>query len=144
MYQNKLYSLSKTKNVFKKTKIPYQKFLRKRGFNTTLEYVQKSCSEKRKKKETSLLLQPAFLCNIKNQPGKEFLKLVDKHIPKSRTLNKILNRYTIKITYLYIPNLEKEISKHNHKVFELNETAKNEERIAIAKLKITVQSMEFV
>ena len=46
------------------------------------------------------------------------MKLVDKHFPKPGANKKILNINTIKISYSCIPNLDAEISKHNHKILE--------------------------
>ena len=57
---------------------------------------------------------PFSNCNKTNKK-KEFLKLVSKHFLKS---GKIFNRNTIKISYSCMPNLEKEIPKHNHKTLQ--------------------------
>ena len=39
--------------------------------------------------------------------GKEFLGLVDKHFPEGSALHKIINRNTVKISYMTMPNFAK-------------------------------------
>ena len=60
---------------------------------------------------------------------------MNKRFLKSGNLRKTLNIYTIEISYSCMPDLENKISKHNHKVVELNKTSKNEERTCRYKIK---------
>ena len=50
---------------------------------------------------------------IKNNIGKEFLKLVDKHFPPHYHLRKVCNRNTLKVIYSCMPNMATIISSHN-------------------------------
>ena len=58
---------------------------------------------------------PPFSNCVKTDIGKEFLKIVSKHFPKTGIYGKIFNKNTIKISYSCMHNLEKEIYKHNQK-----------------------------
>ena len=51
-----------------------------------------------------------------------FLKLVDKHFPKSNNLSKVINRKNTKVSYRTTSNIKRIISSHNQKVLRKNET----------------------
>ena len=53
---------------------------------------------------------------------KQFLKLIDKHFPKSHILHKVFNRNNVKVSYSCTSNLRNLIKQHNSKI--LNETRK--------------------
>ena len=53
---------------------------------------------------------------VKTNIGKIFLKLVDKHFPKSNKLHKIFNRNTLKVSYSCTENMAQIIKKHNKKI----------------------------
>ena len=48
--------------------------------------------------------------------GARFLKLIEKCIPPSHPLAKILNRNTVKVSYRCMPNMGQVIARHNSKV----------------------------
>ena len=50
----------------------------------------------------------------------DFLKLIDKHFPKSLRFNKIFNRNTIKVSYSRMQNIKSKISNHNRLLLEKN------------------------
>ena len=131
MIQKRLSSLSKTEDIFKKIKDPYEKTLKNSGFKTTLTYVQNNFkkSEKRKiRKKKVFYFNPPFSNCIKTNIGKEFLKIVSRHFPKTGFYGKLFNKNTIKISYSCMPNLEKEISNHNHKTLQnANKTSEDKD-----------------
>ena len=53
---------------------------------------------------------------MKTNIGKTFLKLIDKHFPRSSKLHKIFNRNTIKVSYCCTENMSMIIKKHNKKI----------------------------
>ena len=69
---------------------------------------------------------PPHSINAQTNVGKEFLALLDKHLPKGHQLHKILNRNTIKISYRCLPNMGRRLSMHNSKVLKtaINQTPK--------------------
>ena len=48
--------------------------------------------------------------------GKMFLKLVDKHFPKSNKLHKIFSRNTLQVSYRCTENMAQIIKKHDKKI----------------------------
>ena len=62
---------------------------------------------------------------VKTNVGAKFLKLIDKHFPKSNPLNKVINRSNTKVSYRTTSNIKKIISSQNSKVVRKNE--KNDE-----------------
>ena len=59
---------------------------------------------------------PPHSVNVKTNVGKEFLMLLDKHIPVGHPLNKIINRNTVKISYRCLPNMGRKLAQHNSKI----------------------------
>ena len=121
MIQKRLSSLSKTKDIFDKIKDPYEKTLENSGFKTKLLYVHSNSigkSRRKLRKKKVFYFNPPFSNSIKTNIGKEFLKLVSRHFPKSGFYGSIFNRNTIKISYSCMSNLEKELSNHNQKLLQ--------------------------
>ena len=56
--------------------------------------------------------------NVKTNVAQKFLRLIDKHFPKSSKLHKIFNRNSIKVSYSCMPNVKSNISSHNHRVLK--------------------------
>ena len=48
--------------------------------------------------------------------GREFLSLLDKHLPKGHPLHEIINRNTVKMSYRCLPNMGRKVSNHKSKV----------------------------
>ena len=63
-----------------------------------------------------LWFNPPYSKSIKTRIGAKFLKLIDKHFPKSNPLHILINRKTTKIGYKTTSNMKKIISTHNQKV----------------------------
>ena len=61
---------------------------------------------------------PPYSINVSTNVGREFLNLLDKHFPKGSTLNKILNRNTVKVSYRCLPNIGRRLAIHNSKVLK--------------------------
>ena len=54
--------------------------------------------------------------NVKNNTEKNFLQLIDKHLPRSSKLHKIFNRNTVKVSYSCTTNFQQTIKRHNKKL----------------------------
>ena len=94
----------------------YQNALDKAGYDYTLKFNPEKSTTKKKsrcRKRNVLWFNPPYNSSVKTPVGKRFLKLVDKHFPKSNPLSKILNRKTIKVSYRTTSNLKQIISSHN-------------------------------
>ena len=64
--------------------------------------------------------------NVRTNAAWDFLKLIDKHFPKSTPLHKIFNRNIIKVSYSCMNNVKSVISKHNKHL--LRETSSQQSR----------------
>ena len=86
------------------------------------------------------MVQPTIQQSVKNNIGKQFLCLIDKHFPKHHCLHKICNRNTVKISCSCMPNMASFISSHNKKL--LNDGVKTPLKFshAIAEIKLTAFS----
>ena len=85
MKQNILFDLSKNKTMSDNYKKSYEKALKNSGFNKVLEYSNQNDGRgDRKRKKTSVILQPSFQSNIKDQNREKKIKSVDKHFPKNK------------------------------------------------------------
>ena len=54
--------------------------------------------------------------NVSTNIGAKFLRIIDTCFPKEHTLNKIINRNTIKVSYRCMPNMGHFLSKHHSKI----------------------------
>ena len=57
-------------------------------------------------KKDAIWFNPPFSLNVVTNVGKEFSKLVDKHVPRGKSLYSIINRQTVKIGYKCLLNME--------------------------------------
>ena len=110
----RLNDISCNEEVFEQSKGDYEKALRESNINYKLKYtprppnheVQKT-KPKRQRKRNTIWFTPPFSAALKNDIGKEFLKLIDKNFPVSNPLSKIINRRTIKLSYSCTENIKK-------------------------------------
>jgi len=146
MIQKRLSSLSKSKDLFDIAKTPYQKALTNSGYNTQLEF-DVNCNiaqkKRRKRKKKVFYYNPPYCAGVKINIGREFLKLVDKHFPKSGTLSKIFNRNTIKISYSCMPNFASQLTRHNQKILrDKNNSSITEDKTCNCREKTNAQWTE--
>ena len=78
-------------------------------------------NEKNKTRKRNITwFNPPFNINVATNVAKTFLSLIDKHFPKDKTLSKIFNRNTIKVSYSCLPNVKQTISNNNHRLLQLH------------------------
>ena len=122
--------LSSNEEIFNNSKHDYEVALKKSGYNQNLIYNPNINSNKRKngrrRRREEIWFTPPYNASLKTNIGMEFLKLVDKHFPKNKILNKIFNRKTIKIGYSCTSNMGNIIANHNRKIMNKQEKEKNE------------------
>ena len=71
---------------------------------------------KRKRSRNITWFNPPFSQNVQLKIGREFLRLLDTHFPKSSRLRKIFNRNTVKVSYSCLKNVKSVIANHNNKI----------------------------
>ena len=96
--------------------------------NTPSNKSTQNTQDKRPRKRNITWYNPPYSANVATNIGKTFLALIDKCFPKGHTLNKILNRNTIKLSYSCLPNVERAIQNHNNKLLSLHQDQENAQR----------------
>ena len=114
--------LSKDKESFSRTASEYTDALKLSGYNKELKYEPNQKKQRnRTRKRKCIYFNAPFCESVKNNIGKEFLRLVNKHFTKSHPLQKIFNRNTIKVSYSCMANMKSIIQGHNSKILNVNE-----------------------
>ena len=75
------------------------------------------------RKRNIIWFNPPYSKNVKTNVAQKFLRLIDKHFPKTSKLHKIFNRNTVKVSYSCMPNVKSTISSHNNRVLKKNNVA---------------------
>ena len=111
-------SISQNEQIFNSAKAPYQEALAKSGFEYELKYQQPTRSNNKNKNRSrnQTWFNPPFSQNVSTNVGAKFLKLIDSCFPPYHPLAKIMNRNTVKIGYICMPNMDQMINKHNTKI----------------------------
>ena len=112
--------------VFNTVKPVYENALHKSGYKSSLKYseeINQHSSNKRIRK--IIWFNPPFTQTVKTNVAKLFLRLLDKHFPKSHLLHKIFNRNTIKVSYSCMNNVSQIIKLHNRNVSNKKEKQTN-------------------
>ena len=93
--------------------------------------------KKRSRKRCEVLWwNPPYSTNIKTRVGAKFLKLIDKHFPKSHPLNKVINRNSVKVSYRNAPNIKKIITAQNSKTIRESRNSEPKKTCNCPKTKI--------
>ena len=107
----------------------YQTSIKKSGYDHKLIYNKiQPTNKNRQRKRKIIWFNPPFNKNIKNNIGNQFLKLLDKHFPKSHRLHKIINKHNVKLSYSCMPNIERIIKGHNNKIMNDTNNDNNENK----------------
>ena len=121
----RLSALSSNEEMFLSVAPLYQEALRNAGYSYTLKYNPPDAAQNQKKchthKRNILYFNPPYSQGVRTNVGAKFLKLINKHFPKSNPLSKIINRNTVKMSYRCSPNMAQIISSHNSKLLQNEE-----------------------
>ena len=115
----RLSGLSSNEAMFLNSVEVYQDALNKAGYKFKLKYdptVTTNKTKPRTRTRKTVWFNPPYSITVRTNVGAQFLKLIDKHFPKSNPLSKIINRNTCKVSYRTTPNMEKIIAGHNAKI----------------------------
>lgn len=115
----RLNKISSSKQEFDKASEPYQKALQKSGYSHILEYSSEKEHKQtstRKRQRNVTWYNPPYSANVQTNIGRQFLRIIDTCFPKPHPLNKIFNRYTLKLSYSTMPNIKNRIEAHNKKI----------------------------
>ena len=107
---------SANEQVFNTVKPVYENASRKSGYKSSFKCSDEIHENNSKKTQSITWSNPPFSHTVKTKVTKSFLRLLDKHFPKSRSLYKIFNRNTIKVSYSCMNNVSQIIKKLNKNV----------------------------
>ena len=96
---------SSNKLIFNEAKHQYEDALSKSGFKTEVTY-KDSTTPTTKRKRKIIWFNPPYNQNVSVNIAKIFLKLFDKHFPRTHRLHKIFNCNTIKVNYSCMSNVQ--------------------------------------
>ena len=86
------------------------------GYKENLTYQQDLTPSKKVRQKKIILFNPPYSVNMETNIGKTFLKLIDKHFPKTNKFCKIFNRNNVKVSYSCLPNFANIIKSHNNRI----------------------------
>ena len=119
-------ALSSNEEIFDSVAPLYQDALNKAGYDFKLQFNPEIVTQNKKsrcRKRNILWFNPPYSSSVKTNVGAKFLKLIDKHFPKSNPINKVVNRKNTKVSYRTTSNIQKIISSHNQKVIRSSENS---------------------
>ena len=112
-------AISSDEQVFREAAPMYDAALAASGYQEKLRYVEESSSspprKTRQRRRNITWFNPPFSKNVATNVGRSFLRLIDKHFPKSSKLNRIFNKNTLKISYCCMPNMASLIRGSNNR-----------------------------
>ena len=118
----RLCTLSSDEKSFESVAPIHEDALKRSRFNMKLSYSERHkatpIQRKTTRKSNIIWFNPPYSKNVKTNIAPKFLRLIDKHFPKSSKLHKIFNRNSTKVTYSCMPNVKSNISSHNHRVLK--------------------------
>ena len=118
-------TLSSEKQTFDSVAPTYNNALKQSNYKSKLQHptaettpTTNSASQKEKRNRTRNIIwfNPLYSKTVRTNVARDFLKLIDKHFPKTSPLHKIFNRNTIKVSYGCVNNVKSVISKHSKRV----------------------------
>ena len=135
--ESRLRTLSSSKEIFDQAKIHYQEALERSGYKHILKYEDDQADnsgevnhQKRNRKRNIIWFNPPYSKSVTTNVGRYFLKLLDKHFPKTHKFRKIFNKNNVKVSYSCLPSVKSKVNQHNKNVLQkvCEETSKEEVR----------------
>ena len=107
----RLNTISSSEEIFVSAIPPYQEALTRSGYSYKLHWIPRKYDSspplKKSRTRNVTWFNPPYDKTMETDIGKEFLGLVDNHFPEGSALHKIINRNTVKISYMTMPNFAK-------------------------------------
>ena len=104
-------------------KKPYEDALKESGYSFKMKYEEKNIDEmnkkkKRNRKKRQHWFNPPHSDNLRTNVGEKFINIVKSEFNEQHVLHNIFNTKTIRLSYSCMPNMAKQVSMHNAKVFQ--------------------------
>ena len=132
MINKRISRLSSDKDSFNSSAQIYDQALNHSKYESKFHYIEDNhpnSAPKRNRGRNIIWFNPPYSKNVRTSVGKEFLRLINKHFPKTSNIHKIFNKNTVKVSYSCMNNVKQVICGHNRKVFSnLPSTSLSNER----------------
>ena len=108
--------------IFNNASPYYNERLREAGYSESMQYIEEeeggtqTQTNRRNRRRNIVWFNPPYCKSVETNVGRTFLRLVDKHFPRTHRYHKIFNRNTIKVSYSCMDNMENIIKQHNSKI----------------------------
>lgn len=113
MIGRRISDLSSSEEIFKLAAPLYNQALKNSGFNEDISYSERNETRNRGRKRTIIYFNPPWSDQIETKIGQNFLKLMDKHFPKSKEIGRYFNRQKVKVSYSNLPNVARQLKGIN-------------------------------
>ena len=115
-------NISSDKAAFNNAAPSYNDVLSASGQKQNLTYQEDLTPSKKVRQRKIIRFNPPYSVNVETNTGKTFLKLIDKHVPKTNKFHKIFNRNNVKVSYSCLPNFANMIKSHNNRMLSEEKT----------------------
>ena len=112
---DRLSNNSSNEEIFDRAKREYEIALRESDFKVELKFNKKK-KQTRNRKRNIIWFNPPFNKNVSTNIAQTFLRLLDKHFPRTHKMHKIFNRNTVKVSYGCTNNMSQIVKGHNNKI----------------------------
>ena len=97
-------NISSDKATFSNAATFYNDALSGSGYKENLTYYRDLPHYDKVRQRKIIQFSPPYIVNVETNIGKTFLKLIDKHFPKTNKCHKIFNRNNVKVSYSCLSN----------------------------------------
>ena len=113
----RLCNISSSEEEFNNAAPDYQKALQESGYEHRLVYEEPAQRSNRRSRTRDVMwFNPPYNKSVTTNIGAAFLRLIDKHFPKTNPLSRIINRNTVKVSYSCTKNMKQLMQSHNMKI----------------------------
>ena len=121
--ENRLSKISANEDIFNDAIPPYQATLDASEYDHKLTFDSNARDTNQRRKNNNrnrnvTWFNPPWSNSVKSNIGAQFLAILKETFPPTHQLYKICNRNTIKLSYRCMPNMRREINKHNNKILK--------------------------
>ena len=106
--QERLSKNLSNEEIFNTAKWEYEDALKKSGFKVDFKYT-KNQQKPKNRSQNIIWFNPPFNKAVSTNIAKIFLRLINRHFPKSHRLHNIFNRNTVKVSHSCMQNMSKNI-----------------------------------
>ena len=125
MINKRLSDISSDAEVFNKLKHVYEKSLKENGYTYNMVFIPNNQQKKKRARKRNIIwFNPPYNISVKNNIGKIFFNLIQKHFPPNHKFRSIFNRNNLKLSYSCTKNIENIVKSHNAKI--INNTAQTQ------------------